>query len=115
MAGFCFTANELATAVQHRIGVIAVVFNDNAYGNVLRMQKEIHGGRVIATGLHNPDFVAFARSFGAVGERATTPAQLRDAVRAAIDRTQPTVIDVPVGAMPNPRALTILPRVRPRG
>jgi acetolactate synthase-1/2/3 large subunit len=112
--GFLFGATELATAVQHRIGVIAVVFNDRAYGNVLRMQRELHGGRVIATNLHNPDFVAFAQSFGAVGVRATTPGQLRDAVRAAIDRTGPTVIEVPVGEMPNPRALTQLPRVRPR-
>jgi acetolactate synthase-1/2/3 large subunit len=112
--GFLFTANELATAVQHRIGVITVVFNDGAYGNVLRMQQEIHGGRVIATGLHNPDFVAFTRSFGAVGERAATPAQLREAILAALDRSEPTVIDVPVGAMPSPRPVTTLPRVRPR-
>jgi acetolactate synthase-1/2/3 large subunit len=112
--GFLFTANELATAVQHRIGVIAVVFNDGAYGNVLRMQREVHGGRVIATGLHNPDFVAFAESFGAAGVRAATPAQLGNAVRASLDRSGPTVIEVPVGEMPNPRTLTVLPRVRPR-
>jgi acetolactate synthase I/II/III large subunit len=112
--GFLFTAAELATAVQHRIGVIAVVFNDGAYGNVLRIQKELYGGRVIATSLHNPDFIAFAQSFGAVGVRATTPGQLRDAVRAAVDRTTPTLIEVPVGEMPGQRPVTVLPRVRPR-
>jgi acetolactate synthase-1/2/3 large subunit len=112
--GFLFTAAELATAVQHRIGVIAVVFNDRAYGNVLRMQKELYGGRVIASTLHNPDFVAFAESFGAAGVRASTPAQVRDAVRAAVGRPGPTVIDVPVGEMPNPRTVIQLPRVRPR-
>jgi acetolactate synthase-1/2/3 large subunit len=74
----------------------------------------VHGGRVIATGLHNPDFVAFAESFGAAGVRAATPAQLGNAVRASLDRSGPTVIEVPVGEMPNPRTLTVLPRVRPR-
>ena len=67
--GFLFGATELATAVQHGINTVTVVFNDGAYGNVRRMQKEQYGGRVIASELHNPDFVAFAESFGALGAR----------------------------------------------
>lgn len=113
--GFMFTVAELATAMLHRIGVVAVVFNDGAYGNVLRMQKEAYGGRVIATNLHNPDFVKLAESFGAAGARAVSPAELRTALRAGFERSGPTVIEVPVSEMAEPRRFTHLPRVRPRG
>lgn len=109
-----FTAAELATAALHRLSVVAVVFNDNAYGNVLRMQKELHGGRVIATHLQNPDFVKLAESFGIPAARASGPPELGAALRAAFARTGPTLIDVPVGEMPEPRRFTHLPRVRPR-
>jgi acetolactate synthase-1/2/3 large subunit len=112
--GFLFTATELATAVQHRIAVAAVVFNDNAYGNVLRMQKTLYGGRVIATQLHNPDFVALAASFGVAGVRAGGPNELRSALQAAFGRSGPTVIEVPVGEMAEPRPFIHMPRVRPR-
>jgi acetolactate synthase-1/2/3 large subunit len=47
--GFLFTANELATAVQHNIRTATIVFNDGGYGNVRRMQQDLYGGRVIAS------------------------------------------------------------------
>jgi acetolactate synthase-1/2/3 large subunit len=112
--GFMFTAAELATAVLHRLGIVAIVFNDDAYGNVLRMQKDLYGGRVIATRLHNPDFVKLAGSFGVPAARATGPVELGNALRAAFARQGPTLIEVPVGEMPEPRRFTHLPRVRPR-
>src|SRR5262249_33835309 len=62
--GFLFTANELATAVRHRIPLAAVVFNDGAFGNVRRIQEEHYGNRVIASDLANPDFLHYAQSFG---------------------------------------------------
>ena len=68
--GFMFTANEIASAVHHRLPVVAVVFADGAYGNVLRMQKELHDDRVLASTFTNPDFVKLAESFGAEGRRA---------------------------------------------
>ena len=71
--GFLFGVQELATAVQHGINVIAVVFNNNQYGNVQQMQRALYGGRVIASDLHNPDFVALAASFGAAGYLAGRP------------------------------------------
>ncbi len=93
---------ELATAVQHKIGVVAVVFNDGAFGNVQRMQREEHGGRVIATELRNPDFVKLAESFGAAGVRVSSPEALAEAMRAGFAREIPTVIEVPVGVMSSP-------------
>ena len=65
--GFLFTATEMATAIRHRIPLVTIVFNDGAFGNVRRIQEEHYGNRLIASDLANPDFVAFAESFGADG------------------------------------------------
>ncbi|EDP65223.1 acetolactate synthase, large subunit protein (thiamine pyrophosphate-dependent enzyme) [alpha proteobacterium BAL199] len=100
--GFMFTANEIATAVHHKLPVVSVVFADGAYGNVLRMQKELHDGRVIGSTFTNPDFVKLAEAYGADGRRAETPAALETAVREAFAARRPTVIEVPVGEMPEP-------------
>jgi acetolactate synthase-1/2/3 large subunit len=100
--GFLFTANELATAVNYRIPVVVVVFDDGAYGNVKRMQVQDYGGRVIASELSNPDFAAYAESFGAMGLRADSPEQLRAALRRGFAADHPVVIAVKVGEMPDP-------------
>ena len=113
--GFMFNAQELSTAVQQALGVVVVVFEDGAYGNVKRMQEDLYGGRVIASELRNPDFVKLAESFGAAGVRVDTPDALRDAVAAAWGRRIPTVVSVSVGRFPDPFD-TVLPTraVRPR-
>ena len=71
--GFLYTGNELATAMRHRIPLVAVVFADGAFGNVRRIQEEHFGNRLIACDLANPDFVKYAESFGAAGRRARDP------------------------------------------
>jgi acetolactate synthase-1/2/3 large subunit len=111
--GFMYTANELATAVRHKIPVTAVVFADGAFGNVRRIQQEQFAYRTIASDLANPDFVRYAESFGAAAERAHSPEQLRAALKRAFARRYgPTVIEVPVGAMPSPWQFLKLPKVR---
>ncbi len=100
--GFLFTANELATAVQHNIRTVTIVFNDGGYGNVRRMQEDLYGGRVIASDLRNPDFVRFAGSFGAAARRAEGPQALSEALRWAFDQPGPVIIEAPVDKMPNP-------------
>ena len=112
--GFMFNVQELATAVHFRIPVVAVVFNDNAYGNVRRMQKEDYGDRVIASDLTNPDFIKMAESFGAVGLRAKSPEELRAALRRGFKEPGPVLIEVPIGDTPAPWKFVQLPRVRPR-
>ena len=112
--GFLFTATELASAVQHHIAAIMVVFNDNAYGNVRRIQQERFGReRTIASSLVNPDIVAFAESFGCLGLRANDPHDLGEALRKAMAHDGPAVIEVPVGEVPSPWPFIVLPRVRP--
>ena len=112
--GFMYTANELATAVRHRIPLVAVVFADGSFGNVRRIQEEQFGNRLIACDLANPDFVKFAESFGAAGRRAHGPNELRRALREAFARREPTLIEVPVGPMPSPWDFIHMPAVRGR-
>jgi acetolactate synthase-1/2/3 large subunit len=111
--GFMYTANEMATAVRHRIPLVSIVFNDGAFGNVRRIQEEDYGNRLIASDLANPDFVKFAESFGAAAERARNPQELRGALRRGFARRDgPTLIDVPVGPMPSPWEFILMKRVR---
>ncbi|MBV7336320.1 thiamine pyrophosphate-binding protein [Chloroflexi bacterium TSY] len=97
--GFLYNSQELATAVQQGINVITIVFNDNAYGNVLRAQIEEFDERVIGTELYNPDFMQLAEAYGVHGIRAAGASQLEEALRSAIVLDQPTLIEVPVGMM----------------
>ena len=111
--GFLYTANELASAMHHRIALVTVVFTDDAFGNVRRIQAENFGNRLIASDLTNPDFVRFAQSFGARAERVRSPEELRGALRRAFAaRDVPTVIEVPVGEMPSPWEFIFMPPVR---
>ncbi|HXX04822.1 MAG TPA: thiamine pyrophosphate-dependent enzyme, partial [Xanthobacteraceae bacterium] len=111
--GFLYTATELATAMHHGIPLVTVVFNDGRFGNVRRIQQERYGGRLIGCDLTNPDFVAFAKSFGASAARVKSPADLRAALRAGFARRdRPTVIEVPVGEMPSPWEFILMGRVR---
>jgi acetolactate synthase I/II/III large subunit len=111
--GFMFTANELATAMRHRIALVTVVFADGAFGNVRRIQAEHYGNRLIACDLANPDFVRFAESFGAAAERAEDPTALRAALRRGFARRDgPTLIEVPVGPMPSPWEFIHMPKAR---
>jgi acetolactate synthase-1/2/3 large subunit len=110
--GFLYTANELATAMRHRIPLVAVVFTDDAFGNVRRIQEELFGNRVIASDLTNPDFVKYAESFGAAGRRARGPDELRRALREAFAAREPTLIEVPVGPLPSPWEFIHMPPVR---
>ncbi len=111
--GFLFTAAELATAMRHRIPLVTIVFNDGAFGNVRRIQQERYGNRLIGSDLANPDFVAFAKSFGAEAARVKSAPELRETLRRAfMRRDAPTVIEVPVGAMPSPWEFIHMGRIR---
>lgn len=96
--GFMYTMPELATAVLHDIPLIAIVFNDSAYGNVKTIQERWYENRVIATDLHNPDFAALGEIFGAVGMKAESPEALEATLAEAIPLKKPVIIEVPVEA-----------------
>ena len=93
--GFVMTAQELATAARYSLRVIALVHNDSAYGAIKNIQKRDHECRYYDVDLNNPDFVALAGAYGVPGHRATGPDELRAALRAALSRPGPSVIEVP--------------------
>jgi acetolactate synthase-1/2/3 large subunit len=94
--GFMFGVQELATAVQFNIGVVTLVFNNNAYGNVRRDQRERFDGRVVASDLVNPNFVKLAESFGVGAARVTSPETFRPALEKALADGGPYVIAIEV-------------------
>ncbi len=94
--GFMFAVQELATAVQFGIGVVTLVFNNNAYGNVRRDQMQVFDGRVVAADLVNPDFVKLAESFGVRAWRVGSPDQFKPALERALADGGPCLIDIEV-------------------
>jgi acetolactate synthase-1/2/3 large subunit len=97
--GFLYNAQELATAMKYQIPVVVVLFNDNAYGNVLRAQQEEYDGHILGTQLHNPDFVQLAQSYGVQAWRTAHTVELEQILRQALMVDGPTLIEVPVGPM----------------
>jgi acetolactate synthase-1/2/3 large subunit len=99
--GFMYNVQELATAKQHQIPLVGIVFNDGAFGNVKRIQKSRLGGNTYGSELQNPDFVALAKAFGIAGMRAETPEALEGVLREALATNEPVLIDAPVGEVPS--------------
>jgi len=93
--GFMFGVQELATAVQNKINLITIVFNNRSFGNVLRDQQSSFGGRLIGEALENPNFVALAESFGVTAYRAANPVELKVALARALAQNAPVLIEVP--------------------
>ena len=94
--GFLYTSQELATAVQEQADVVAIVFNDNAYGALKLFQDRHHGGRRIGVELRNPDFAKLAEAYGAHGVRLRASADLGSALTDALGRSGPSVIECPL-------------------
>jgi acetolactate synthase-1/2/3 large subunit len=94
--GFLYTSQELATAVQEQVDVVAIVFNDNAYGALKMFQDRHHGGRRIGVELRNPDFAKLADAYGANGVKLRASADLGAAVSDAIGQRGPSVIECPL-------------------
>ena len=101
--GFMFNSSELSTAVRYGINVVTVILRNDSYGNVESDLNDTFGG-TYETDLHNPDFVRFAESFGAVGMRTQDPLELETLIPRALALDAPVVIDAQFGEMPIPRA-----------
>ncbi|MGM5024106.1 thiamine pyrophosphate-binding protein [Tardiphaga sp. 367_B4_N1_1] len=81
---FLMSVNELATAAQYGLGVIVIVVNNGMYGSIRMHQEKEYPGRVHATTLENPDFVALARAFGGYGELVSDTSNFADAFGRAL-------------------------------
>jgi acetolactate synthase-1/2/3 large subunit len=84
---------DLATAVQEKLPVVVVIFNNRGYGVIEWLQDKMVEGRRFATELHTPDFVKVAEAFEIAGETARTPEELKAAARRGFDARAPFVID----------------------
>ena len=93
--GFMYSPQELSTAVRLGLDVVALVFNNNAYGAIHWTQTHRYGGRHMGSELENPDFVKVAEAFGAVGMRAD-PSDLGPSLRQALRARAPVVLEVPI-------------------
>ena len=101
--GMLFTATELATAVQHSINTTVLLFDNAAYGNVQRLQRQRYGpDRTIASALRNPDWVAFGESFGVRTERAGNPEELPRVLEESLAHRGPSMVVVDTADEPDP-------------
>jgi len=92
--GFLFGGADLATAVRYGINLVTVLFNNGAYGNVLRDQKRLFEGRHSGAELTNPDFQAYAQAFGVRSWRVADADGLRAALKDALAANAPCLIEV---------------------
>ena len=88
------TGQELATAVQHGINVVAIVINDRCLTGIAALQDVEYAGRRIAVDLLNPDFVRYAESFGALGFQVRQPEEFKPALQKALEAERPTLIEI---------------------
>jgi acetolactate synthase I/II/III large subunit len=99
---FLMTGQELATAVAEELGVVVLVVNNGMYGTIRMHQERRYPGRVYATDLVNPDFAAYARSFGAHGALVERTEDFADALEEALDGGGPALLELRV----DPEAIT---------
>jgi len=92
--GILMTGNELATALHHNLGIVLIIANNSMYGTIRMHQERHYPGRLKAIHLTNPDFVAWAKSFGAHGERVETTEQFAPAFERALAAGGPAVIEL---------------------
>jgi acetolactate synthase-1/2/3 large subunit len=94
--GFQYTMQELATAVQFKLGLPIVIFNDSTYTAVKMEQAEKYDRRFIAVDLVNPDYRKLADAYGIPSTTARSPEELERAIVEAAGRDTPTIIDTPI-------------------
>jgi len=91
---FLMNGQELATAVQYGAAFVALIVNNGLYGTIRMHQEREYPGRVYGTSLQNPDFVAYARAFGAHGESVTRTADFAPAFERAWGSGKPALIEL---------------------
>ena len=93
--GFMMNLQDLETACRLKLNVVVVIFDDNAY-NLIKWKSEKQFGTSFGVDFSNPDFVRLAESFGAVGIRLNSSNEFEDALRDALTKAVPVIIDVPI-------------------
>jgi acetolactate synthase I/II/III large subunit len=92
---FLMNSQEIETALRLRLAFVILIWVDDAYG-LISWKMDLEIGRSIDTGFGNPDFVAYAESFGATGYRIGSADELLPALRTALAADTVSVIACPV-------------------
>ncbi|HKG56949.1 MAG TPA: acetolactate synthase large subunit [Candidatus Limnocylindrales bacterium] len=100
--GFLMNSQELETAKRIGANITVVVWRDDGYG-LIDWKQRAEFGRPFGVGFGNPDFVAYARSFGIAGFRADTAGDLFRVLMEALDHDGPSVVEVPIDYRENLR------------
>jgi len=103
---FLMTGQELATAVAERAAVLILVFNNGMYGTIRMHQERTYPHRVHGTTLHNPDFAALARAFGAFGESVESTDAFEGALLAALGHIRATGLPALLELRVDPQIIT---------
>lgn len=98
--GFLMNSQELETARRLGVNFTSVIFNDNDYG-MISWKQGITRGRSVSTRIGNPDFKAYAESFGITGFKPKNLKELRENLQRAITSKKLCVVEVPVDASVN--------------
>ena len=93
--GFLMNSQEIETALRERIAMVILVWVDDAYG-LISWKMDLELGHDVDTTFGNPDFVAYAESFGAAGYQITAPEQLLPVLQTALADDTVSVIACPV-------------------
>lgn len=105
---FHMNLNEICTAVSYNLPVITIIMNNRVLGNVRQWQTMFYGSRYSQTDPHRKtDYVKLSDAFGARGFRVSNIAELRDALREAMKRTGPVLIDAQIDK--DERVLPMIP------
>jgi acetolactate synthase-1/2/3 large subunit len=99
---FLMSGHELAAAVQEKLPIVVLVVNNGMYGTIRMHQERLFPGRVVGTDLANPDFVAWARAFGAYGELVARSEDFPEAFERAASEERPALLELRV----DPEAIT---------
>jgi acetolactate synthase I/II/III large subunit len=99
---FLMTGQDFATAVQYNLPVVVVIADNGLYGTIRMHQERDYPGRVVATALKNPDFVAYAMAFGGYGALVEKTADFSSAFAAAVGSGKPSIVHLKI----DPEAIT---------
>ncbi len=91
---FAMSGHELSTAMQYGANVVVLVINNGMYGTIRMHQERHYPGRVIATDLRNPDFVAYAQSYGAHAALVERTDEFAPAFEAALVAGKPALLEL---------------------
>lgn len=104
--GFMMNSQELETAVREKMDIVCLILNDNSYG-MIRWKQANMGFKDWGLQYDNPDFVKYAESYGAIGHRVGSSAELPKILKSALSTPGVHLIDCPVDYADNDRILNV--------